>query len=153
MATYTLHITRLWETENSTISRFCISGSTLQGYILERPGPDTTQEGLLLRIPEGDYDLSWRTVGKFATKYGKVPQLSNYQVSKKRLILMHPGNSAGDSMGCLLPGRIKAKDYVGDSVSVFKKIKKFIEEKGIDNVKVKIKSCYDISCPTTLDMD
>ena len=35
----------------------------------------------------------------------------------------------------------------------FQKNKKFIEEKGIDNVKVKIKSCYDISCPTTLDID
>lgn len=137
MVTYTIHITRLWETENSTISRFSISGSTLQGYILERPGPDTVQEGLLLRIPEGDYDLSWRAIGKFATKYGKVPQLSNDQVSKKRLILIHPGNSAGDSTGFLLPGRIKAKDCVGDSESVFKKIKKFIEEKGIDNVKVK----------------
>lgn len=153
MVTYTIHITRLWETENSTISRFSISGSTLQGYILERPGPDTVQEGLLLRIPEGDYDLSWRAIGKFATKYGKVPQLSNYQVSKKRLILIHPGNVAKDSQGCLLPGRIKEDNKVNDSVSIFKSIKKFIEEKGIENVKVKIKSCYDDSCPTTLDMD
>ena len=153
MATYTIHITRLWETEKSTISRFSISGSTLQGYILERPGPDTVQEGLLLRIPEGDYDLSWRTAGRFAAKYGRVPQISNYQVSKKRLILIHPGNSPEDSMGCLLPGRIKSKDYISDSVSIFKSIKNLIEEKGIENVKVKIKSCYDGSCLTTLDMD
>lgn len=143
MATYTIYVTRFWETEQSTISRFSISGSTLQGYILERPGPDTIQEGLMLRIPEGDYDLSWRTVGAFAQKYGKVAQLSNYQVSLKRLILIHPGNFPSDSEGCLLPGRTKDTDYVGDSISTFKKIYSFIEKKGIENVKVSIKSCYE----------
>lgn len=144
MATYTINITRHWETEKSTISRFSIPGTNpaLQGYILERPGPDTIEEGLLLRIPEGDYDLTWRTVGKFAKKYGKVPQLSNYQVSKKRLILIHPGNTADDSEGCLLPGMYKATDQVGHSFDMFKEIMSFIEEKGIENVKVNIKSAY-----------
>ena len=142
MATYTIYVTRLWETKNSTISRFSISGSSVQGYILERPGPDTIQEGLLLRIPEGDYDLTWHTVGRLVIKHGKIPQLSNCQVALKRLILIHPGNQPNDSEGCLLPGMYKGIDQVSHSVDMFKKIKSFIEEKGIENVKLNIKSAY-----------
>lgn len=61
----------------------------------------------MLRIAERDDDLAWHTVGKLARKYGKIPQLSNYQVSKTWLILIHPENVAANFKGCLLLGILK----------------------------------------------
>lgn len=147
MATYTIYVTRLWETEQSTISRFSISGSTLQGYILERPGPDTMEGGLRQRIPEGVYDLSWHP-SKKATGYNQLPQLSNGFVSKNRWILIHPGNGPEDTDGCLLPARRKdhQPDKVNSSRPIFGELYSLISQKGIDNFKVKITSCYENSC-------
>jgi len=61
MSAHTITVTRKWETEHSTIGEFHINdaapGEVMHGYILERPGPDTTSSGLRLRIPEGTYNL------------------------------------------------------------------------------------------------
>ncbi len=43
---YIISITRRWQTDSSTISTYDISNSSIKGYILERPGPDTTTSGL-----------------------------------------------------------------------------------------------------------
>lgn len=41
MAKHNIIITRLWQTDNSTVSKYEITGSSIKGYFLERPGPDT----------------------------------------------------------------------------------------------------------------
>ena len=38
MANRVIYIKRMWQTENSTISTFEVSGSNIKGYFLERPG-------------------------------------------------------------------------------------------------------------------
>ncbi|TQR51987.1 DUF5675 family protein, partial [Campylobacter troglodytis] len=68
-------------------------------YILERPGPDSIGGELKLRVPEGRYDLMWND----GSMKG-VLKLFNSYVSKGRAILIHIGNTAKNSDGCLLIG-------------------------------------------------
>lgn len=144
MPTYTIFINRNWETPEYTLSNLNIPDAKITGYVLERPGPDSMISHLNKRIPEGTYNLDWHQSRRFA-KYKEVPILSNDLVSKDRFILIHPGNNPKDSQGCLLPARAMGDGkitLVSDSVSIFLDIKRFLKEKGIENVKACITSCY-----------
>lgn len=138
---YTIFIQRKWQTSKSTISEFTIPGTSIKGYFLECPGPDTTTSGLKKRIPEGCYSLMWHKSVNFSG-YNPVPLLFNAGVSASRYILIHPGNYPHDTVGCLLPGMNRIANEVRSSVMMYKKIKDFITEKGIHNVNVIITSCY-----------
>ncbi|TQR53133.1 DUF5675 family protein, partial [Campylobacter troglodytis] len=76
-------------------------------YILERPGPDSIGGELKLRIPEGSYDLMWNDGGMKG-----VLKLFNSYVSKGRAILIHAGNTAKNSDGCLLINDKKGGDNI-----------------------------------------
>ena len=146
MAKFTLLVNRIWQTQLSTISVYEIPGSKIKGYILECPGPDTTQSGLKKRIPEGVYKLKWHSSHLPAVKkYNPVPLLYNAQVSSSRYILIHNGNYPRNTEGCLLVGSSRGVDFVGGSVDKLKELNAFLKENGIDNVTVSITSCYS-SC-------
>ena len=54
-------------------------------------------------------------------------------MSINRAILIHSGNRATDTEGCLIGGATKAKDYVGSSASKVKEIFQFLEnEVGVE---------------------
>ena len=107
---------RIQETDKSTISAFHIPEENTSGFILERPGPDTSESGQSLRIPAGQYGLH----ANDGSHYPGAPRLylpnegieGNFD---KRGILIHVGNYPEDSKGCLLPGSIRTKDFVGHS--------------------------------------
>ena len=107
---------RIQETDKSTISAFHIPEENTSGFILERPGPDTSESGQSLRIPAGQYGLH----ANDGSHYPGAPRLylpnegieGNFD---KRGILIHVGNYPEDSKGCLLPGSIRTKDFVGNS--------------------------------------
>jgi len=121
MSTTLLTVTRRWQTKKSTISTFsspmvdagrsCAS-SVVSGYILEEKGPSTTERNQDRRIPAGTYSLKWHS----SLRFGRfLPLLYSHQVPASRYILIHSGNHAGHTEGCLLVGSIKSQDHVGNS--------------------------------------
>ena len=64
-------------------------------------------------------------------------------MSINRAILIHAGNTASDTEGCLLPGKTKSTDFVGQSKKLVKEIYDFVEEKGIKDAKIIITQDYE----------
>lgn len=133
-----IRLIRKWETEISTIGEFTIDGSDIKGYILEEKGPDTTVSGIEQRVPVGTYNLKWHN-GK---KQKGVLKLYNSSVSEDRAILIHSGNKAADTEGCLLAGTSKSTDYVSGSKPKLKEINDYVTLKGIDGAKIIITANY-----------
>ena len=157
-----IYITRKWEYDSglnktsATISEFSLNNGKIKGYIAEPHGEATTKRGQDKCIPLGTYKLVWHTSKKFPkTKYvnkGKgfpvlkngFPKLYNKDVSKDRGILIHVGNEGKDTEGCLLPGNKLKKVNgivvgVNESLKMFYKLIAYIEDKGVENIKVVIK--------------
>jgi len=84
------------QTQNSTTGIFTFGN--VEGFTLERPGPDTTTSGVGLRIPSGEYNVSIHN----GSKYKNVLKLYNNQVAKSRAILIHNGNYPSHTDGCIL---------------------------------------------------
>ncbi|QHM76812.1 hypothetical protein C7M52_02795 [Mixta theicola] len=143
MAKHVITLTRIWQTAESTISTYEVSGSKIKGYFLERPGPDTMESGKRKRIPEGSYYIKWHNSNIPTVKpYNPVPQIFNATVPQSRYILIHNGNYPRNTDGCLLIGSSKGIDFVGGSVQKLKELKEYILKEGIDNFSINIKSCY-----------
>jgi len=74
-------------------------------------------------IPTGTYEVKLTYSPKYATrtigkKYGgKVPQVMN--VKGYQGIRIHPGNTAEDSLGCILPGKNLEKGKVLQSTATY----------------------------------
>ena len=134
-----IRLIRKWETTNSTIGQFTIDDSNISGYMLEEKGPDTTTSGLEQRIPTGTYNLEWHSGAKFS----KALKLSNDVVSVNRAILIHAGNTATDTEGCLLPGENKSTDFVGNSRKKLNEIFDFVEKNGIQGAQIIITQAYE----------
>lgn len=141
-----IYIKRKWETENSTVSELSISdfmpGEISHGFILERPGPDTTTSGLRKRIPTGDYRLKWQhnTNLNGVRPYLPVPWIYNCSVPDSRYIYIHNGNYPHNTDGCLLIGTNKGPDMVGSSVHALARLKRYLERVEIENVTLRITS-------------
>jgi predicted chitinase len=137
--TVTIRLVRKWQTTKSTIGEFTIDGSDIKGFILEEKGPDTTVSGKEQRIPIGTYNLVWHS----GTKFKNVLKLHNSAVSINRAILIHPGNSAENTEGCLLPGSSKSTDWVSGSKDKVKEINDYVNSVGIENAKIIITEKYE----------
>lgn len=135
----TIRLVRKWQTKLSTIGEFTIDGTDIKGYILEEKGPDTTTSGIEQRIPVGTYNLVWHN----GTKKKNVLKLYNADVSQSRAILIHSGNDASDTEGCLLVGSTRSKDFVGNSQIKLKEINDYVKLKGIDGSKIIITANYE----------
>lgn len=141
-------LTRKWATTNSTIGELRIpdaQNSELRAaYVLERPGPDTTQSGRRLRVPEGTFNLKWQgtTTLRGIEKYLPVPWLHNAQVADSRYIYIHNGNYPRNTDGCLLVGSSRSKDMVGNSGDTLIALKAYLNRVGIENVLLRIDSAY-----------
>ncbi|MCR2746300.1 DUF5675 family protein [Limnobacter parvus] len=130
---YVIHVNRRWQTEESTISDFSVENTDLKGYILEEKGPSSAQAGMQLRIPAGEYNLVWHHGGRFGPK---VPKLFNFQVSPGRLILIHPGNDASDTEGCLIVGHSRKINRVESSKLKFGQLMKLLEPTDLSKSKL-----------------
>jgi predicted chitinase len=135
----TIRLVRNWQTDKSTIGEFTIDNSEIKGYILEEKGPDTTVSGMEQRVPVGTYNLKWHN----GTKQKGVLKLYNSEVPESRAILIHVGNTAADTEGCLLAGSSKSKDFVGGSKPKLKEINDYVTEKGIEGAKIIITAKYE----------
>ena len=71
-------------------------------------------------IPEGCYPLTTKEYGRFYDKYQMpIPILED--TDPRSEILIHPGNFAKDTLGCILVGSTQVKSAVYDSVVTWKK--------------------------------
>ena len=123
------------ESETYTISTFTSIGGTesVSGYILEPAGPSTDKANQNKRVPEGVYNLD-----NYSSKnYPEHFVLYNDDVSTDRAILYHPGNTAKDTKGCMLPGSTyNGNGVVGQSTKKFNELKNYINNVGVKNVRV-----------------
>ncbi|KAF2081879.1 DUF5675 family protein [Flavobacterium sharifuzzamanii] len=134
-----IRLIRRWQTNKSTIGEFTIDNSDIVGFMLEEKGPDTVISGKEQRIPIGTYNLVWHNGSKFEN----VLKLYNKDVSIDRAILIHSGNSAEDTKGCLLPGSSRSTDWVSKSKDKLDEINNYINSIGIENAKIIITEEYE----------
>jgi hypothetical protein len=114
---FQIHVNRLVETSNGTISEFNAIGPIpyvpIKGYVLEPEGPSTTLKDQNQRIPAGVYWVTpHSTVDKPDTYL-----ITNLLVSWQRGILFHIGNFRDETTGCELVG--KFFQPVGDTYRLF----------------------------------
>ena len=135
-----LKVERAWKKSTYTISRFFINGKRYYEMLEDRDrGLKQTDSLAVIKskkvpnetaIPSGVYRITLDVVSpKYAAvKWykdfckGKMPRLLD--VPGFEGILIHPGNTALDSSGCLLPGRNTEVGKVTSSRDTFKEIYK-----------------------------
>lgn len=95
-------------------------------------------------IPKGTYEVTLDTVSpKFKDRAwakfceGKLPRLSN--VKGFEGVLIHVGNTAEDSLGCILVGKNTARGIVSDSTNTFKRLYSLLQEGKNKGEKITIK--------------
>lgn len=107
--------------------------------ILELKRPSTTA------IPRGTYEITLNVVSpRFGSKPfykevcdGKLPRLLN--VKGFDGVLIHAGNTAEDSTGCLLVGQNKVKGQVINSQATFRELYKLLKDRHDKGEKITIK--------------
>lgn len=107
--------------------------------ILELKRPSITA------IPRGTYEITLDVVSpRFGSKPfykevcdGKLPRLLN--VKGFDGVLIHAGNTAGDSAGCLLVGQNKVKGQVINSQATFRELYKLLKDRHDKGEKITIK--------------
>lgn len=120
---FTLH--RRWRTGESTIGCLMIGDRLV--YTLE----DTFRPHKVwgeTRIPAGLYPLNLRDGGGMNARYRKrFPEMHRGMIWLRHVpdfewIYIHPGNTAGDTLGCILVGLSRGPDRVAQSVAAYQAI-------------------------------
>ncbi|PKQ63030.1 hypothetical protein BZG02_09670 [Labilibaculum filiforme] len=164
---YTIRITREAErwtgTNKSSMTFGTFVFGSLEGFICEPYGDETTERGKDKRIPAGIYNVKWHVSGNYPKnkytlqhKLGKKWHLDypsfkhgvllvyNESVPQSRGILVHAGQDGGWTEGCILPSSKQDRNLdkwnmtMADSVETLHKIFNQIEETGIENIKLVI---------------
>ena len=113
-----LDLRRIWLTKESTIGQLYINGE-FECYICEdryRPPPEPKVPSLTC-IPCGRYEIIVNRSPRFNRD---LPLLLN--VPGFSGIRIHPGNTAADTEGCLLPGAIREGTRVLESRRAFERL-------------------------------
>lgn len=123
-------------------------------YTCENGGPSTDTAMQDKRIVSRDYDLEWTDSSKNGALARKYPEYKMGDRNKaiwvtcdealpyfrKRRILVHSGNYANDTEGCILVGKAKntTKGFVSNSVQAIYELFKLIEKLGIENCYLRV---------------
>lgn len=107
-------------TDNSTIGELSIDGE-FACFVLEDTCRTVKVAGQTA-IPSGQY----KVVRTHSPRFGRVLPLL-LDVPHYAGIRIHPGNTSGDTAGCLLPGMRKDVDVVYDSKKAFEIVDKAIQ--------------------------
>ena len=149
-----LLLTRFSTTEESTLGLLHLKTKNnfqFLCYILE----DTYRQEKIkhqTRIPNGKYQIKYRTEGGFYERYktrfhdinNKRGMLELQNVKDFKYVLIHPGNNKNDTSGCLITGNHANNNtdndgYVGASVDAYKKLYRLIAITLDDDQEVTIK--------------
>lgn len=126
-----LTLTRKIFTAESTIGELAIDGKH-ECLSLEDPIRDAKIKGVTA-VPAGTYAV---VLGK-SPKFGRImPQLRDVPGFKG--ILIHWGNTAKDTEGCILVGQSEAKNFIGSSIATFTALFKKLEMAAAKGEKMSI---------------
>lgn len=121
-------------TKKSTTGKLFVD-DTFECYVLEdvvRTGPKVYGE---TAIPEGIYEITI----DYSPKYDR-PMMHILSVPGFEGIRIHSGNVAADTEGCLLVGRMRRSNWVGESklamASLFPKVKNVVNAHGKITIEV-----------------
>lgn len=127
-----LIVKRKWFTDKSTIGELWVNGSffcytledTDRGLIKTQPITEIAQKKLFGKtaIPYGLYDLAMTFSNRFQAY---MPQVLNVPCFEG--IRIHAGNKPEHTEGCLLVGKTKDVDFIGESKSTFSELLKLLK--------------------------
>lgn len=132
----TLTLKRTWKKQNYTIGELFADGKYLCNTLedTDRGLNNNMSENTIhskkiygnTAIPTGTYKIQMSYSSKFASRKwaarygGKVPELLN--VKGFAGIRIHPGNTADDTLGCILPGKNTTVGRVNQSTQCYYEI-------------------------------
>jgi hypothetical protein len=150
-----IKVQRLWKKSNYTIGKLFINGEYICNTLedADRGLKDSMEESEIYSkkvygetaIPTGKYNITLSVVSpkfkdrSWAKPYsGKLPRLVN--VKGFEGVLIHVGNTAKDSLGCILVGHNTIKGSLTDSSKCFQKIMtKLLHAKTLgENISIEI---------------
>ena len=122
----TVTITRTGSTSEATTGGYTVSNGnqSVSGYTLEPP-PTSADGGTPVAIPAGTYTAHWRT--------NSTPGLDHEAIELEGVpghqwIQMHPGNTAKDTAGCILPGKNQGTNSVDRSRDATREINNLVKQ-------------------------
>jgi hypothetical protein len=110
-----IQIKRLHKTENSTIGEMTIDGKW-ECYTLEDVERDVKIKSETA-IPKGTYKVIINKSNRFKKLLPLLLNVPNFEG-----VRIHPGNTNHDTEGCILVGRTKSKDFIGQSRKAFESL-------------------------------
>lgn len=108
-------IKRLYKSENSTIGEMTVDGKW-ECYTLE----DKEREVKIkseTAIPKGTYKVIINQSNRFKKLLPLLLNVPNFEG-----VRIHPGNTNHDTEGCILVGRTRSKDFIGQSRKAFESL-------------------------------
>lgn len=131
-----LHVHRDTFTELTTIGKLHVNGveycETLEDKDRRLESGGTKVYGKTC-IPRGTYEVGftyWKKYDKHMPHILNVPQFTG--------IFIHPGNYDKDTEGCLLVGRTRGVDFIGDSRTTFDNLLKELEHAVVAGESIEI---------------
>lgn len=145
-----LKINRKEFTENSIIGELFIDDEFFC-YTLENPQIGI-ERGRDLAIPYDTYKLKYHSPSRFEENLHKLMKDDSYKmicvyndkVPPERAILIHWGNTAEDTAGCILLGQTKDKDFIGSSKIACYDFYEKLKNVDLHDVTLKISSLGDL---------
>ena len=120
-----LHLKRLHRTDNSTIGELTIDGK-FECYTLEDVERDVKIKSETA-IPKGSYKVIINQSNRFKKLLPLLLKVKGFEG-----VRIHAGNTNHDTEGCILVGRTRSVDFIGQSRkafdSLFKKMQNSKEE-------------------------
>lgn len=120
-----LKVERKWPKATYTVGRLYVDGKMFCNTLEDRVRDLNTEEKVYgeTAIPEGRY----RVIFNWSPKFGRnLPRLLN--VPHFEGILIHPGNTAADSAGCILVGKNSAVGRLSESRDTSDRLNVLIED-------------------------
>ena len=108
-------IKRLYKSKNSTVGEMTVDGKW-ECYTLEDVERDVKIKSETA-IPKGTYKVIINKSNRFKKLLPLVLNVPNFEG-----IRIHPGNTNHDTEGCILVGRTRSKDFIGQSRKAFESL-------------------------------
>lgn len=120
-----LKVERKWPKATYTVGRLYVDGKMFCNTLEDRVRDLNTEEKVYgeTAIPAGRY----RVIFNWSPKFGRnLPRLLNVPLFEG--ILIHPGNTAADSAGCILVGKNSAVGRLSESRDTSDRLNVLIED-------------------------